>query len=164
MRDGTAGQLEGVPKRSTQENDSIPKIAPKWLKYDRQVLKFSGYFQEPVVEDSNENYRVRHCTIFYYLEDDTIHILEPRVENSGIPQGIFMKRHKLPFPQDESIYYTWRDLNVACNLNVYKRIFRIVSCDEFTRKFYEIEGCPLNASESLPGDNFGHTRAMINYK
>lgn len=37
MRDGTAGQLEGVPKRLTQENDSIPKIAPKWLKYDRQV-------------------------------------------------------------------------------------------------------------------------------
>ena len=37
MRDGTAGQLEGVPKRSTQENDSIPKVAPKWLKYDRQV-------------------------------------------------------------------------------------------------------------------------------
>jgi len=85
MRDGTAGQLDGIPKRNTQENDSIPKIAPKWLKYDRQVLKFSGYFQEPVVEDSNENYRIRHCTIFYYLEDDTIHIIEPRVENSGIP-------------------------------------------------------------------------------
>jgi len=37
MRDGTAGQLDGIPKRNTQENDSIPKIAPKWLKYDRQV-------------------------------------------------------------------------------------------------------------------------------
>lgn len=37
MREGMAGTLEGVPKRQDQENDSIPKIAPKWLKHDRQV-------------------------------------------------------------------------------------------------------------------------------
>lgn len=37
MREGVPGALEGVPKRNVQENDSIPKIAPKWLKYDRQV-------------------------------------------------------------------------------------------------------------------------------
>ena len=33
-----------------------------------------------------------------YLDDDTIHIIESRVENSGIPQGVFLKRHKLPKP------------------------------------------------------------------
>lgn len=71
----------------------------------------------------------------------------------------------MPLPgYDASTYYTWKDLNVSCNFNVYKRIFRIVDCDEFTRKFYENEGLPLNASEGLPGDNFPHTRAMINYK
>lgn len=32
-----AGNLEGVPVRKEQENDAIPKIAPKWLKHDRQV-------------------------------------------------------------------------------------------------------------------------------
>jgi hypothetical protein len=37
MREGMAGNLEGVPTRKDQENDAIPKIAPKWLKYDRQV-------------------------------------------------------------------------------------------------------------------------------
>ena len=37
MREGVPGTLEGVPKRQDQENDAIPKIAPKWLKYDRQV-------------------------------------------------------------------------------------------------------------------------------
>jgi hypothetical protein len=35
MRTGMAGNLEGVPARMQQENDAIPKIAPKWLKYDR---------------------------------------------------------------------------------------------------------------------------------
>ena len=37
MRDGVAGNLIGVPSRTNQENDAIPKIAPKWLKYDRHV-------------------------------------------------------------------------------------------------------------------------------
>lgn len=141
-----------MPKRQNQENDAIPKIAPKWLKYDRQVLKFHGYFQEPVVEDPNENFRIRKCIIFYYLDDDTIHIIEPRVENAGVPQGIFLKRHKLPLPHDESIYYSWTDLNCAANFNVYKRIFRIVDCDDFTRRFYANEGVPLNAAESFPDD------------
>jgi len=40
MREGTAYKLNGVPQRKDQENDAIPKIAPKWLKYDRQVLCF----------------------------------------------------------------------------------------------------------------------------
>lgn len=53
-----------------------------------------------MVEDPNENFRARKCIINYFLEDDTIHIYEPKIENSGIPQGTFLKRHKLPFPED----------------------------------------------------------------
>lgn len=49
------------------------------------MLQFNAYFQEPVVENPNENYRVRKCIIYYYLDDDTLHIIEARVENSGIP-------------------------------------------------------------------------------
>lgn len=37
MREGLPTHLSGVPARAEQENDAIPKIAPKWLKYDRQV-------------------------------------------------------------------------------------------------------------------------------
>jgi len=164
MREGVPSHLTGIPARANQENDAIPKIAPKWLKYDRQVLCFNAYFQEPVVEDANENFRMRKCIIYYYLDDDTIHIIEPRIENSGIPQGIFLKRHKLPFPEDQSKYYTWRDLNVGINLNVYLRVFRIVDCDDFTRRFYSNEGVSLNAAEGYPTDLFAHTRAMINMK
>ena len=128
------------------------------------MLKFHAYFQEPVVEDANENYRIRRCVIYYYLDDDTIHIIEPRIENAGIPQGIFLKRHKLPLPHDESQYYSWKDLGVAQNFNVYKRIFRIVDCDDFTRRFYANESTPLAEGEPFPDDQFAHTRAMVNYK
>ena len=34
MREGLAGSLQGVPTRKPQVNAAI---APKWLKYDRQV-------------------------------------------------------------------------------------------------------------------------------
>lgn len=47
---------------------------------------------------------------------------------------------------------------------MYKRIFRIVDCDDFTRRFYANEGVPLNASEGYPNDLFAKTRAMINMK
>jgi hypothetical protein len=98
------------------------------------------------------------------LDDDTIHVYEPKIENSGIPQGTFLKRHKLPFPDDQTKYYTWNDLNIGVNFNVYQRVFRIVNCDDFTRRFYSNEGCELNAAEGYPVDLFTNTRAMINFK
>lgn len=97
MKDTYSQGVKMAAPRAVQENDGVPRVAPKWLKHDRQVsdsnafanrhqvLNFKCYFQEPVVEDPNENYRVRKCTLFFYLEDDTCHIIENRIENSGIP-------------------------------------------------------------------------------
>ena len=51
------------------------------------MLKFDAYFQETVHERREERYRIRKCVMYFYLEDDTIQVLEPKQENSGIPQG-----------------------------------------------------------------------------
>jgi len=59
MRAGNPLKLTGMPKRPVPENDSVPYQPPAWLKHDRQVLQFNGYFQEHVVENPDENYRVR---------------------------------------------------------------------------------------------------------
>ena len=37
MKEGDPMKLTGIPARRPHENDAIPKIAPKWLKYDKQV-------------------------------------------------------------------------------------------------------------------------------
>jgi len=58
----------------------------------------------------------------------------------------------------------WQDLNIGVDFNVYKRIFRIIDCDDFTRRFYANEGHPLNPSEGYPNCLFTSTRAMINMK
>ncbi len=51
-----------------------------------QVLRFYGYFKESVVESNMENHRIRKVILYYYLEDDSMHVAEPRQDNSGIPQ------------------------------------------------------------------------------
>lgn len=148
MREGQPIKLEGVPARPVEsENEGIPRVPPKWLKHDKATLRFYAYFQEPVHESKVENFRVRKCIIYYYMEDDTLHIIEPRIENSvifiiiiyyqGIPQGVFLKRHKVPKDDTPtSDYITFMDLNIGWNFTVYGRVFRIVKCDEFTRRFY----------------------------
>lgn len=37
MREGEPMAMSGTQRRPPQENDAIPKVAPKWLKHDRQV-------------------------------------------------------------------------------------------------------------------------------
>ena len=111
MKEGIPKTLEGVPKREEPENEGIPRIPPKWLKYDKKVLLFMGYFKEPVHENSVENYRVRKVDVHYYLDDDTIYITEGKIENSGIPQGVFLKRHKIP-KGNAGEFYTQMVLNL----------------------------------------------------
>ena len=57
---------------------------------------FNAYFKQTLSESDKEYYRVRPVKIYYYLEDDSVSIVEPIVENSGIPQGKLIKRQRLP--------------------------------------------------------------------
>lgn len=56
------------------------------------MLRFYGYFKEAVEESRLENYRIKKIMIYYYLEDKSIMIIEPKQVNSGMPQGGFLKR------------------------------------------------------------------------
>ena len=50
------------------------------------MLRFFGYFKEAITESNMENFRVRKVVLYYYLEDGSMHVAEPREDNSGIPQ------------------------------------------------------------------------------
>ena len=41
--------------RKPKYNLSFPKRLPQWIKYDKNVLKFIGYFTEHVIESAYEN-------------------------------------------------------------------------------------------------------------
>eukprot|EP00823_Brevimastigomonas_motovehiculus_P004863 TRINITY_DN3324_c0_g1_i1.p1 TRINITY_DN3324_c0_g1~~TRINITY_DN3324_c0_g1_i1.p1 ORF type:complete len:608 (-),score=185.75 TRINITY_DN3324_c0_g1_i1:312-2135(-) len=125
---------------------------PAWLAYDRKVLRYYAYFKESVHSSSLENYRVRRCVIYYYLEDGSMHIAEPRQENSGIPQGVFVKRHRILKPS--KLYFSVDDFSIGAELPVYGRVFRIVDADPFTRWFHEQNGMDLGKAEEYPVDPF----------
>ncbi|EGR27327.1 flagellar microtugule protofilament ribbon protein, putative [Ichthyophthirius multifiliis] len=147
--------------------DNLRMGTPLNLTYgkNRQVLKFMAYFQESVVENPNENYRIRKCAIYFYLSDGTMHINEPRVSNSGIQQGVFVKRQKIPKQLNSTeSYYQWEDLNLGINLNFFERVFRIFDCDAFTREFYDYMGVTLNEPESMPKDCFEVQRQLKDLK
>lgn len=72
--------------------DTTTLYQPNWVRLDKHVLRFYGYFKESVAESNLENYRIRRLIICFYLEDNSISINEEKQENSGMPQGIFLKR------------------------------------------------------------------------
>ena len=64
------------------------EAAPAWVAFDRKVLNFSGYFLENVhITKNDEQFRIRKVKVYFYLEDDSVQVNEPQIENSGIPQG-----------------------------------------------------------------------------
>ncbi|XP_069461843.1 EF-hand domain-containing protein 1 isoform X2 [Ambystoma mexicanum] len=130
---------------------------PAHVAFDKKVLKFDAYFQETVTLSQEESYRVRNVGIYYYLEDDSISIMEPAVVNSGIPQGKFMKRQRQP-KNDCGDHYHWKDLNIGINITLYGKTLRIVDCDAFTQEFLESEGIELNPPEEIPPDPYTELR------
>lgn len=128
-------------------------FVPGHLAWDKKVLRFNAYFKQTVHESPDEFYRVRPVDVYYYLEDDSIAVVEPHVENSGMPQGKLIKRQRLP-KDDQGSNWHWRDINNGMNVTFYGKIFRIVSCDAFTRNFLESEGMVVNDPEDSPTDPY----------
>ena len=64
-----------------------PTGFPSWIKHEKQVLRFYTYFVEDVVAQRLENERLRKCYLLYFLEDESMQVIEPQLTNSGIPQG-----------------------------------------------------------------------------
>jgi hypothetical protein len=140
--------------RQSTINESYPKVLPQWIKYDKQVLKFTAYFNEHVVESNVENFRVRSCYIYFYLDDETIQIFEIKTENSGIPQGTIIKRQRISKPKtssEESLeFVNYKDLLIGNQINIYGKTFKIIDCDQFTKSFLLSKGLELKPSEPMP--------------
>lgn len=96
------------------------------------MLRFYAFFSEDVSCCPEEDCRIRPVIIYYFLEDDTICIYEPVVENSGMPQGKRLKRQRLP-KNEYGEYYTWKDLNLAMDLEAFGVKYHIIQCDGFTK-------------------------------
>lgn len=159
---GLTQSAEIVPKveepvpRSSSLNEAFPRVLPQWMKYDKRVLRFEGYFNEHVNESAHENYRIRRCTLNYYLDDDTLQVIENRVPNSGIVQGEFIKRHRALNQDSKSgEFINWKDFRLGGEIYMYGKKFRICTCDKFTKDFYKEKNIDLGTEEVIPEIDFG---------
>lgn len=135
-----------------KKDKSEPRFLPAHVAFDKMVLRFNGYFKE-TVHERQEQYLVRYVNILYFVEDDSILVHEPIVQNSGIPQGVLIKRQRIPKNRIGDMY-DFRDFNLGVELEIYGRMFRITNCDNFTRQYMAEQGITLNREESAPPDPY----------
>ena len=76
-------------------------------------------------EKREEQYRVRKCIILFYLEDDTIQVNEPQVENSGIPQG--EDSVKCDVPNQLTLSNNPTVLISICNSMIWSAIWELIA-------------------------------------
>jgi hypothetical protein len=151
------GRSQSAAELRMSKKPSLPANQPAWLKHDRQCLRYYSYFQEHVVENPTENFRIRNVVMTYFLEDGTMQITEPKVENSGIwPQGPFVKRHRIPRKQGG--FWGPEHFRMGAEVEIYGRVFRVVNGDEFTKWWYNEGGVDFGIEEEAPLDNFLETQ------
>ena len=51
------------------------------------MLSFDAFYMEEVTQRPSEPYRVHRCKVLFYLEDDSMQVVEARSDNSGLSQG-----------------------------------------------------------------------------
>ncbi|KAM9342044.1 EF-hand domain-containing family member C2 [Pholidichthys leucotaenia] len=135
---------------------------PAWVAFDKQVLCFDAYFQETVHQSREETYRIRKCKIYFFLEDDTIQVVEPECKNSGIPQGTLIRRHRIPLPPpNDDRFYSVLHFNINQQMELYSRTFSVTDCDAFTKNFLTKLGVVLNQPATVPDDPFSNLRDQL---
>jgi len=125
----------------------------KWVTMCNQVLKFQAFFKEAVNESNMENYRTRMVNIMFYLSDQQLEITEVKTENSGIPQGQFLKKGKHNMAET--------DLIVGSTITLYGRTYYIVNCDNFTRQYCSEKGSSQPENQPTPTDAYNTSRSLM---
>ncbi|XP_066995320.2 EF-hand domain-containing protein 1 [Anabrus simplex] len=136
----------------------VPQFIPHFVRYDSKCLTFYAFFTQSV-DNPMEQYRIRNVKIIYFLEDDTITVLEPPVQNSGFVQGKLIRRSKVPKNADGEFWH-WKDFNIGMDIEFFGRVFHIVDCDKFTEEYLKSQGVEVNSPEQMPLDPYLRDRQI----
>lgn len=132
-----------------------------------KVLCFDGYFHENLSEmQQSGSYRIRRVKIAFYLEDETVQIVEPKMNNSGLSQGNIVKRQRATErtsnPEDKK-FITLMDFNVDQPVTIFDRTYHITNCDAATRRFLTDLGITVPESTPVPMDPGQDQRERAEY-
>lgn len=93
------------------------------------VLAFNLYYKQDLGESSREGERIRVCVLQWHLDDNSQVINEPKIENSGIPQGTFLRRHRIKGLRLSS-------LRVGSKVTIYGREYSVTGCNDGVRRYF----------------------------
>ena len=105
------------------------KEVTKMFKSDKHILRFKCKLISPIPSDQE-----RHFILSVFCRDDTIQIYEIADKNSGRISSKFIERNKVKNPYSNK-YYTEKDFVVGNTIYVNKYIFKLLECDEYTKKY-----------------------------
>ena len=116
------------------------------------TLTFDAYFEEDVAFGPEAGqHRVRQATLFYYVNDFKLKVVEKAVANSGMTQGTLVRKNYIL--KENGDPYTEEDLCIGSVVAIYGREYHIVGCDESTRIYMEERGLfPIDENVSVPKD------------
>ncbi|XP_055357109.1 EF-hand domain-containing family member C2-like isoform X2 [Paramacrobiotus metropolitanus] len=131
----------GAPQETGMENvlesiglSGMHPTQPKWLALDKTILHFFAYLYEgPVESRSEECMRIRYCDIYYYMEDDTVMIMEKLDDRAGTYNGKLLNRQRVPKSSNPHAHISVYDFNVGKPVEIFSRHYFVYKCDEFTR-------------------------------
>ncbi|XP_053978689.1 EF-hand domain-containing protein 1-like [Hylaeus volcanicus] len=134
------------------------QVIPHYALYAQKCLCFKAFFRQGVFNSPDEHFRIRHVNIIYFLEDNTLTVIEPSVDNAGFQQGKLVKRDKIVKNVKGDTFY-WKDFNVGIDVCIHGVVYHIIDCDLFTREFLNSQGIDVGDKEEPPVDPYTFLRA-----
>jgi hypothetical protein len=101
----------------------------KMFKQDKHIMRFYSKLISPVSSDPERNF-----IISVFCRDDSIQVYETATKNSGRTACKFMERQKCRNPYTNQ-YYIPKDFIKGKDIYLNNYIFRLLECDEYTKKF-----------------------------
>jgi hypothetical protein len=100
------------------------------------ILRFLAYYKEGIPEGVKESVRVRRVAVLFHIRDNTLLVREANQINSGLSQGVLVRRQRIMTPKDPSVAYGPSDFYLGAHIVCYGTTYCIVDMDERTRKYY----------------------------
>ena len=134
----TSYSFTGYPRSSdaigqfTTAAENFPKPATP---PEEVVLRFLGFIEETIRESPDESVRIRKVALLYHTADGTILLREGPQINSGMSQGVLVKRQRVPLPEGSG-HVSAEHIQIGSTVDVFRRLVHIVDMDEATRTYY----------------------------
>ena len=105
-----------------------------------QLLRYYGYYVENLPGGDftfpEYGYRLRQVEVYFHMDDDTISVFEPHLENSGLPQGITCRRRQYFWPGTDLTCrkpYVLTDFKLGNDYQIAQYKIHLYDADDFTK-------------------------------